>query len=185
MIEPFIIAGYRYDYIDTITVTLSDGLGNAGRSEACGVDYLGETIESLTAQLESIRSRVETDINLNILQELLPPGGARNALDCALWDLRCQQSKTTIWQETSVVEKFSVETVYTIGLIDPQHAAHLARQHADYKTIKVKADASGSLDTLWKIRKARPDARLVIDANQSWTWELFHKVHEGFLTSYQ
>jgi L-alanine-DL-glutamate epimerase-like enolase superfamily enzyme len=181
MVEPFIIAGYRYDYIDTIAVTLSDGQGNAGRSEACGVDYLGETIESLTDQLESIRSRVEADIDLNTLQELLPPGGARNALDCALWDLRCQQSKTTIWQQISIVEKPSVATVYTIGLIDPKHAAHLAKQHAQYKTIKVKADASGSLDTLWRIRRARPDAHLVIDANQSWTWELFHKVHDELI----
>lgn len=181
MIEPFIIAGYRYDYVDAIVVTLSDRQGNAGRSEACGVDYLGDTIDSIMAQLESIRSRVEADIDLNTLQELLPPGGARNALDCALWDLRCQQSNKTIWQEISVEEKPSVATVYTIGLIDPERAALLAKQHAQYKTIKVKADASGSLETLWHIRKARPDARLMIDANQSWTWELFQKVHDELI----
>ncbi len=177
MIKPFIIAGYRYDYIDTMAVTLTDRLGNAGRSEACGVDYLGETIESITAQLESCRSSVEAGIDLTSLQDTLPPGGARNALDCALWDLNCQQRKTTIWQDTSVVKQPSVATAYTIGLIDPVHAADLAREHGDYQTIKVKADASGSLETLASVRKARPDARIVIDANQSWNWELFQNIH--------
>lgn len=182
MIEPFIIAGYRYDYIDTIAVILSDKEGNAGRSEACGVDYLGETIESITAQLEGCRLSVEAGIDLTTLQNILPPGGARNALDCALWDLNCQQRKTTIWGDTAVVQQASIATAYTIGLIDPVRAADLAREHRDYQTIKVKADASGSLDTLASVRKARPDARIVIDANQSWSWELFQKIHSELVT---
>lgn len=177
MIEPFIIAGYRYDHIDTITVALSDEQGNVGTSEACGVDYLGETIESMTAQLESCRSTIETGIDLNELQDMLPPGGARNALDCALWDLQCQREKTTVWKVASVQQKPWVATAYTIGLIDAAHAAELAIKHRDYKTLKIKADASGSLEALSRIREARPDARLIIDANQSWSWELFQSIH--------
>lgn len=175
MVEPFIIAGQRTDYIDCVIVTLSDEMGNRGRGECCGVDYLGETIESICEQLEGCRAGIEAGIDCEALGQLLPAGGARNGLDCALWDLHCGRSGRSIWEETGIVPEASCATAYTIGVVGAEHAGELAAQSKAHETIKIKADASGSLETIAKVRELRPEARLIIDANQSWDWERFNQ----------
>jgi len=176
MVEPFIIARRSYDYIDSVHVTLSDADGNVGRAETCGVDYHGEDVDSICAELERARPAVQAGVCLEEVQQLLPAGGARNGLDCALWDLLCQQGAESIWSVTGVQPAAITRTVYTIGVVGPEHAAELALRYADYAVLKVKADETGSLGTLQAIRAARPDVQIVIDANQSWTPELFQAV---------
>jgi L-Ala-D/L-Glu epimerase len=173
MKEPFVIAGHRYDYIDSVIVYLDDEQGHSGRAETCGVDYHGETAETLCRDIERSRKAIEGGLTPDQLQQLLPAGGARNGLDCALWDLACSRSGRSVWEEASIEPATSVTTVYTIGITQPHQAAELALQYENYPNLKIKADSSGSLETIARVRSVRPDARIVIDANQSWTWPQF------------
>ena len=173
MVEPFIIARQSYDYIECVIITLTDELGNSGRAETCGVDYNGETVESICRQIEANRQPVEAGIDREELAQLLPAGGARNGLDCALWDLHCCRNKRSVWEETGITPGASTDTAYTIGVVGTEHAGELATKFQAYRTIKIKADKQGSLETIANVRKLRPEARIIIDANQSWDWQHF------------
>jgi L-alanine-DL-glutamate epimerase-like enolase superfamily enzyme len=173
MVEPFIIASGSCDYIECVIVTLTDELGNSGRGETCGVDYHGETIESICRQIEASRQRVEAGIDRESLGQLLPAGGARNGLDCALWDLHCRRNNRSVWAETDITPKASTDTAYTIGVVGAVHAGELATKFKAYQTIKIKADKQGALETIANVRSLRPEARIIIDANQSWDWQSF------------
>jgi len=181
MVEPFIIAGKRYDYLECVIVTLTDEFGNSGRGETCGVDYHGETVESICRQIEAIRQRVEAGIDREALGQLLPAGGARNGLDCALWDLHCRRNKSSIWEETGITPRASTDTAYTIGVVGAEHAGELATKFKDYQTIKIKADKQGSLETIANVRRVRPDARIIIDANRSWDRQGFEEYETSLI----
>ncbi|HQR49190.1 MAG TPA: enolase C-terminal domain-like protein, partial [Steroidobacteraceae bacterium] len=113
-------------------------------------------------------------------QSLLPPGGARNALDCALWDLEAKSSGRTIWQLTGV-EPREVETVYTISIEStPALMAEHAASAQDCPLLKVKLDGQQPIERMTAIRRTRPDARLVVDANQGWTFDQLQKVAPAF-----
>jgi L-alanine-DL-glutamate epimerase-like enolase superfamily enzyme len=181
MVEPFIISSGSSDYIDSVWVTVLDEHGHVGRAETCGVDYHGETAKSICQQIEAVRNSVEAGIELSELQQLLPAGGARNGLDCALWDLHCSVSGRSIWEETGLRPASSTGTAYTIGVVDVEHARELATKFRHNKTLKIKVDESGSLATMQAVRAARPDARIIIDANQAWTWEMFQRLEPDLL----
>jgi L-alanine-DL-glutamate epimerase-like enolase superfamily enzyme len=108
--------------------------------------------------------------------ELLPAGGARNAIDCALWDLKAKQSGKTVWELTGIDPK-PVTTVFTIGLEEtPEAMAQKAAAAAEYPVLKIKLNSDKPLERLVAIRKARPDAELVVDVNQGWNFELLQDV---------
>ncbi|MEJ8569256.1 N-acetyl-D-Glu racemase DgcA [Elongatibacter sediminis] len=175
MRQPFRIAGSEFTHSRSLVVSLSDGQGT-GRGEAQGAFYLGETAESMSAQLEALAPEIEQGLDRARLQEALPPGGARNALDCALWDLECKRSGQSIWQLTGIHPK-PVCTVFTIGMeTTPEAMAEKASAAVRASQIKVKLDADRPLEKLTAIRAARPDADLVVDANQSWTFELLQEI---------
>ena len=96
MRKPFVISGHVFDDIATLVVTLSDGRV-AGRGEACGVYYLGDDIPGMTTAIEAIRPQLEAGLTRTELQAALPPGGARNALDCALWELEAARTGRQVW----------------------------------------------------------------------------------------
>jgi len=168
--RPFRITGTQWNTVTALLVQLSDG-EFVGRGEAQGVYYLNETAASMLAQVESIADELEKGISRDVLQELLPPGGARNAVDCALWDLDAKRSAQTIWQLTGI-DPSPVTTVYTIGI---EATAELMAEHAaaaaQYPVLKIKLDGDRPVERLAAIRAARPDAELVIDANQGWSFD--------------
>ena len=94
--EPFVIARETQTSVPCIEVALMDGDGTQGRGEAAGVDYAGETPETMLAQIDAVRTNLKTELSHHELAALLPAGGARNALDCALWDLRAKQQRTSV-----------------------------------------------------------------------------------------
>ncbi len=173
MVEPFIIASGSCDYHESVIVTLTDESGHSGRGETCGVDYHGETIESICGQIEASRHRIEAGIDRESLGQLLPAGGARNGLDCALWDLHCRRNNRSVWAETGITPGASTDTAYTIGVVGAEHAGELATKFKAYQTIKIKADKQGALETIANVRRLRPDARIIVDANQSWDEQRF------------
>ena len=103
------------------------------------------------------------------LQKLLPAGGARNAIDAALWDLEAKTSATTVWAMAGIVPR-ALQTVYTIGIDHRDAMVAQAEQAVGYPLLKVKLDGHEVIEKIGAIRRVRPDARIVVDANQSWTF---------------
>jgi len=176
---PFVISRGVHHHIDTITVRLSAG-GTCGRGEALGVEYLGETAESMQAQLEAIRDKVESGADQHAIQELLPPGGARNALDCAMWDLRSKQSGRRVHEMLGTPFE-PVTTVYTLSLDEPDHMAREAAAHARFPALKLKLGRDRPVDRLAAVRAARPDACLVVDANCDWSVDLLDSLADDLV----
>jgi L-Ala-D/L-Glu epimerase len=166
---PFRIAGRSWDAFDLVVCELHEG-DHVGRGEAAGVFYLDEEPAGLRAQIEGVADAVRDGAGRERLRELLPPGGARNALDCALWDLECRASGRSAWAQAGV-EAAPVTTVFTIGL-EPTPAAMAQKAAAakDRPLLKIKLDADRPVERIEAIRAARPDARLVADCNGGWTF---------------
>ena len=172
---PFRISGHEWITSPTLAVQVERD-GHYGRGEAQGVFYKDETAESIFAQAESVVSEIRSGITRDELQQLLPAGGARNAIDCALWDLECKLAGKTIWQLTGIDPK-PVTTVFTIGLEPtPEEMAERAAAAVDAPVLKIKLNDDRPYERLAAIRAARPDAQLVVDANQGWDFELLQEV---------
>ena len=165
--RPFVITGYTFTHLEAVWVHLDDD-GHKGRGEGVGMYYLGETPDTMTAQLEAVRGEVESGATRADIQTLLSPGGARNALDCAMWDVECKKSGKTIFELTGITPT-TLTTVATVGIGTPDEMASQAQRFADYPHLKIKLDNNQPLERLQAIRDARPDAALVIDVNQGWS----------------
>lgn len=172
---PFRITGTTFVAFESIVVELSDGR-HVGRGEALGVYYLKETRASMLDQAEALRARIERGIDRAELQTLVPAGGVRNAIDCALWDLEAKSTGQTIWALTGVAPK-ELHTVFTIGVEDtPELMAAKAVDAREHRLLKIKLNGDRPVERLQAIRAARPDARLVVDANQGWDIGQLHEV---------
>lgn len=172
---PFRISGMEWNSFPAIVVELQDG-DLVGRGEAEGVFYFEETPASMTAQVEEVAERIEAGATRADLLKLLPPGGARNALDSALWDLEAKRSGKRVWELAGIDLKKTI-TVYTIGLEDePEAMAKKAAAAAHHPALKVKLNADRPVERIEAIRNVRPDATLIIDANQGWDFDQLKEV---------
>jgi L-alanine-DL-glutamate epimerase-like enolase superfamily enzyme len=165
---PFTITGWTFESIRFLVAEISQD-GVTGHGEAAGVYYLEDTPETAIDQAEALRSAIESGAGRDDLQNLLPPGGARNALDCALWDLECKLAGTSIWQKAGVGCN-TLTTAATVGIKDTaEEMADWAISLAGFPLIKVKLNGDRPVERMTAIRKARPDATLIVDANQGFT----------------
>ena len=162
--------------IPVILVTLTDRDGHRGRGEAAGVDYEGETPASMAAQVNAVLPSLREAISGAKLAALLPAGGARNALDCALWDLRSKQSGIPVWQAAGLAPLHPVTTCVTIGLGDEADTRRKAREARAFEVIKIKLDAERHLEVVRMVREEHPRARLIVDANQAWDRPLLERL---------
>jgi L-alanine-DL-glutamate epimerase-like enolase superfamily enzyme len=178
-IRPFRITDTTWTSFDSVVVELSAN-GCVGRGEALGVYYLHETADSLASQIEAMAGHIRAGIDRTKLQELMPPGGARNAIDCALWDLEAKVTGRTIWDLTTIPQK-PLETVFTIGLEpSPEEMAAKAAAATGHQLLKIKLNDDRPLERLQAVRAARPDVRIVVDANQAWTFTRLRKLAPEF-----
>jgi len=166
---PFTITGHTFTDSDTVRVTLEEG-GFAGRGEAMGIYYENETAASMMAQLEGVAGKVTAGLTRADVQALLPLGGARNALDCALWDLEAKRAKMSIWDLLQISPK-PLSSVVTIGINSPEEMARDAVNYAQYPNLKIKLSDVDPIARLEAIRAARPDASIIVDVNQGWTFD--------------
>jgi len=166
---PFRIAGYVLEHQDALLVTLEDGQYR-GRGEASGVFYLNDKVPGMAATIEALRGRIEAGIDRTELQRLLPPGGARNALDCALWELEAQRSGRPVCSLAGIAAPRPLLTTFTLSAEEPAVMAAGARRFADARALKVKLTGELELDRarVTAIRAARPDVWLGVDANQGY-----------------
>ncbi|MBU6166084.1 MAG: dipeptide epimerase [Alphaproteobacteria bacterium] len=165
--EPFTIARGTMTTADAVIVCLTDGRVT-GRGEAYGIIYEGESPETLVAQIESLRSVIEAGIDRAALARLLPRGGARCALDCALWDLEAKRSGRPAWQAAGLPAPWPVETAFTIGMRSLDAVRETAARHADFPLLKLKVGGDDPLAIIRAARAGAPDSRFIVDPNQSW-----------------
>lgn len=174
--EPFETAGQRMETLPLLRLELADGVGHVGQGEAAGVDYDGETPESMRAQIEPLLPRLHAGTTGHDLAAWLPPGGARNALDCALLDLQAKRSGRAAWERLGLPPPRPLVTACTIGLGSPADLRRRARALASAPVIKLKVDAHRHLDAVRCVRDEAPHARLLVDANQAWTRALLERL---------
>ena len=170
--EPFRISGHIWTEVDVVVATLEEG-ARRGRGEACGVYYLNDTAQSLVATLEAVRADIEAGIDRDGLQRLLPSGGARNAVDCALWELDAQRAGVPVWKLAGLPTPKPLLTTFTLGAEDPETMAAGARRHARARALKLKLTGDLDLDIarVQAVRAARPEVWLGVDANQGYVVE--------------
>lgn len=164
---PFRITGYTFTDSPVIVVTLWEG-SISGRGEAAGVYYRGESPQTMTRQLEAIRPLVERGVTRDALQSLLPPGGARNALDCALWDLEARRSGVPAWRIAGLDAPRPIPTTQTIGAGKADATARSAASYRGAKRLKLKLTGEDDEARVRAVRTARPDAWIAVDANQAY-----------------
>jgi L-alanine-DL-glutamate epimerase-like enolase superfamily enzyme len=170
---PFRITGYDWTEAEVVYVEIERN-GLRGRGEAAGIYYKNDPPEHCLAEIERVRAEIEGGADRQALLEMLPPGGARNALDCALWDLEAKEQKKPAWQLAGLPEPRGILTTYTLGADEPEKMAQRGRDFADARALKLKL--TGEPDDARRVRAvraARPDVWLAVDANQGFTRSTF------------
>ncbi|WP_281966614.1 N-acetyl-D-Glu racemase DgcA [Roseovarius nanhaiticus] len=150
-----------------LTVTVSDG-SHQGRGECVPYARYGETLESVTAQIEdtAVTDRAA-------LQAQLPAGAARNALDCALWDLEAKRAGKRVWELAGLAAPQPEITAYTLSLDEPDAMQAQAAKNAHRPLLKIKLGTPDDMARLEAVRAGAPDARIIVDANEGWSAEIY------------
>jgi L-alanine-DL-glutamate epimerase-like enolase superfamily enzyme len=181
MREPFVIARGTQTTADVVVVEV-DEHGVSGRGEAAGVSYAGETAQTLVAQIEAVREAIEQGADRTALLGLLTGGGARCAVDAALWDLEARQTGVRAWARAGVGRGDAITTAITIGIREIAGYEKAAQDLADHPWIKVKVNRADPLGAVHAVRRAAPRARLIVDANQAWTVDDLKRLMPELLT---
>lgn len=167
-VAPFRITDYVFTGAEVVVVTLDDG-DLSGRGEGDGVYYHDETPDSIAQQVESVRGAIEGGVTRKSLQGLLPAGGARNAIDCALWDLDAKRAGKPAWQLAGLPPPRPILTTFTVGAGTPEEMARAAKAYVGARAIKVKLTPDNTAASIRAVRAARPDVWLGVDANRGFT----------------
>lgn len=176
---PFRISYRTSTVAETVVVELRENAA-VGRGEGVGVSYHGETADSMMKELDAVRPALERGITREALQELLPPGGARNAVDCALWDLHAKRAGRRVWELAALTTIRPLVTAYTICLDTPELMGQAAAAAQRFSLLKLKLDGGADLERVLAVRKAHPQARIIVDANQAWSEALLHELAPQF-----
>jgi L-alanine-DL-glutamate epimerase-like enolase superfamily enzyme len=181
MRRPFTITGYTFEAMPSVIVTLREG-AFAGRGEAAGVYYLGDDPAHMTAEVERVRAEVESGATREDLLTLLPAGGARNALDCALWELEAARAGAPVWKLAGLAPPKPIVTAMTAGADTPDAMARSACEFAGAQAIKLKLTGEPDLDArrVEAVRAALPGVWLGVDANQGYTVTRLRSVLRAF-----
>ncbi len=147
-----------------LTCSVTRG-GVTGRGECVPYARYGETVDSVAAQIATLPGGVTRAA----LQTALPPGAARNAVDCALWDLAAKAAGRRVWQLAGLSEPQPCVTAYTLSLDTPAAMEAAARNHAHRPILKIKLGTPDDMPRLEAVRRGAPHARLIVDANEGWT----------------
>ena len=148
--------------------------GAVGRGECVPYSRYGESMASVASQIKSVKPPFDR----NSLQEILAPGAARNALDCALWDLDAKLAGTTVWKLAGGSEPKPVTTAYTISLAEPDDMRADAAAHSDCPLLKVKLGGEAIAQRLEAVRAGAPNARIIVDANEAWNTRILNEAFE-------
>jgi L-alanine-DL-glutamate epimerase-like enolase superfamily enzyme len=152
---------------EVVTCRIAEG-GIVGQGECVPYKRYGESIEGVMAEIEAARRVIEAGLTLQDLQAAMKPGAARNAVDCALWDLEAKLSGTPVAKRLGLTDPKPLTTAYTISLGEPETMAAQARQHAHRALLKVKVGTADDESRIRAVRAAAPLAAIILDANEGW-----------------
>ncbi|WP_217574545.1 N-acetyl-D-Glu racemase DgcA [Mesorhizobium sp. GbtcB19] len=153
---------------EVITVTIAED-GRSGRGECVPYKRYGETMEGVRAAIEVMRGPIAAGIDRAALLAAMPAGAARNAVDCALWDLEAKLTGTPVAATIGAVAAKPLETAYTLSLAEPEAMAAQARANATRPLLKVKIGGDNDMARIRAVREAAPNSRLILDANEGWS----------------
>ena len=151
-----------------LTVQITDG-GVTGRGECVPYARYDETLDSVTAQIEGLPARFDR----TELQGLLPAGAARNAVDCALWDLEAKRAGKRVWELAGLPAPGPEVTAYTLSLDTPDKMREQAAKHAHRPLLKIKLGTPDDMPRVEAVRAGAPDARIIVDANEGWSAQVY------------
>ena len=178
--RPFRIARGVKTAADVITVTVEEG-GIAGRGEGVPYPRYGESVETSLAVIEAARAAIEAGAGRQALQSLLPPGAARNAVDCALWDLEARRSGVDVAGLAGLQAPGRLVSAITLGIDTPEAMARVAALHSQAPLLKVKVDSEDPAARIRAVRAAAPDAAVIVDPNESWDQRLLEDMQAVLL----
>ena len=152
-----------------VTATITEN-GAVGHGECVPYPRYGETVEGVAVAIEALRPQIEAGLTREALQAAMPAGAARNAVDCALWDLDAKHSGIRAHVTAGLTRWPPVTTAYTISLDTPEAMAEAAAKAAERPILKVKfGGPEGDIERIRAVRRAAPEATLIADANEGWT----------------
>ncbi len=163
----FVIARGAKTEAHVVVATIRDGTA-CGRGECVPYARYGETVEGVVAAIESVRRAIEAGADRTRLQDLLPAGAARNALDCALWDVEAKATGVSAFERAGLAPPLPTTTAYTISVDTPAAMAEAAGRAASRPLLKIKLAGAGDRERLAAVRAATPAATLIVDANEAW-----------------
>jgi len=151
-----------------LTVRITDG-DAVGMGECVPYARYGETLESVTAQIKGLSGRLTREG----LYDLLPAGAARNAVDCALWDLEAKQTGTPVWELAGLATPKPEITAYTLSLDTPEQMREQAAKNAFRPLLKIKLGTPDDMPRLEAVRAGAPESTIIVDANEGWSAEVY------------
>ncbi len=169
--NPFSISRGSKTATDVVRVALTND-GFTGRGEGAPLARYGETNASAVAQIEAMRGEIEAGLDRSRLQQIMPPSSARNAVDCALWDLEARTLGRPVHALLGLPPARPVITAYTVGLDTPEAMGAKAAELAHLPLIKVKVNGADPEGQLRAVRNAAQHSRLIVDANEAWTFDI-------------
>jgi L-Ala-D/L-Glu epimerase len=166
--EVFTIARGSRTHADVLSVTVArDGV--QGRGECVPYARYGETLASVRAQIMGLRDGIDRAA----LQEALPAGAARNAVDCALWDWEAKRAGRRVWELAGLARPEPVITAFTLSLDSPEKMEAAARKHAARPVLKIKLGTPDDMARLEAVRRGAQRATIIVDANEGWSAEVY------------
>ena len=175
----FVIARGSKTEAHVVLATIQDGL-HRGRGEAVPYARYGETVDGVLAVIEGARAAIEAGADRAALQGLLPPGAARNALDCALWDLEAKITGVSVWRLAGLEAPQPIGTAFTLSLGPAEAMADAARAAADRPLLKLKIGGADDLSRVEAVRAAAPNPRLIVDANEGLDFDALRRLAPDF-----
>ncbi|MEQ9490857.1 MAG: dipeptide epimerase [Alphaproteobacteria bacterium] len=169
--EVFTISRGSKTAAEVVVVELRDG-SHTGRGECVPYARYGETVEGVMAALKEMRSQLSGDVTRQQIQSLLKPGAARNALDCAFWDLDAKRTGKPVWELAGLPKPGPLVTAFTLSLDTPEKMAAAASRNASRPLMKLKLTGEGDLERVAAVREAAPNTDLIVDANEGWSVEM-------------
>ncbi|MEK9914083.1 MAG: N-acetyl-D-Glu racemase DgcA [Paracoccaceae bacterium] len=146
--------------------------GIIGRGECVPYARYNETLESVIKQIEDLPDSIDKET----LQENLPPGAARNAVDCALWDFECKKLDQRIWETANIQQPEKNITAYTLSLDEPENMFKQAEKNSNRPLLKIKLGTPNDMPRLEAVRKGAPNSEIIVDANEGWDAEIYSQL---------
>ena len=156
-----------------ISVAEADGREVTGRGECVPYAHYGESLKGVIAAIEALGAPIADGLDRLGLQRVLPPGAARNALDCAFWDLEAKRAGCRVWDSIGLPPPAPVTTAYTLSMDAPEAMGRAAAEHAARPLLKLKLSGPDDLARVEAVRENAPGARLIVDANEGWSLDDF------------